>query len=178
MTPMLEKRGRLAEIIFRNEENYYTVAVIENDEEMEQYIAVGNIPTAKCGMTFLFRGEWKTHPSYGEQFAFFDCTEEVPKNEAGIKEFLASGVIRGIGPKMAEAIVRKFGEETLDIIEREPNRLTEVDGIGEAKAHVIIEGYRAHREFAEISVFLRDTVSARLMRCGCTKFTARIPCGR
>ena len=150
---MLEKRGRLAEIIFRNEENYYTVAVIENDEEMEQYIAVGNIPTAKCGMTFLFRGEWKTHPSYGEQFAFFDCTEEVPKNEAGIKEFLASGVIRGIGPKMAEAIVRKFGEETLDIIEREPNRLTEVDGIGEAKAHVIIEGYRAHREFAEISVF-------------------------
>ena len=150
---MLEKRGRLPEIIFRNEENYYTVAVIENDEEMEQYIAVGNIPTAKCGMTFLFRGEWKTHPSYGEQFAFFDCTEEVPKNEAGIKEFLASGVIRGIGPKMAEAIVRKFGEETLDIIEREPNRLTEVDGIGEAKAHVIIEGYRAHREFAEISVF-------------------------
>ncbi|MEI3500006.1 MAG: hypothetical protein V8Q39_00575 [Anaerovoracaceae bacterium] len=74
--------------------------------------------------------------------------------------------------------MRKFGEETLDIIEREPNRLTEVDGIGEAKAHVIIEGYRAHREFAEISVFLRDTVSARLMRCGCTKFTARIPCGR
>ena len=69
---MLEKRGRLAEIIFRNEENYYTVAVIENDDEMEQFIAVGNIPTAKSGMTFLFRGEWKTHPSYGEQFSFFD----------------------------------------------------------------------------------------------------------
>lgn len=94
---MLEKRGRLAEIIFRNEENYYTVAVIENDEEMEQYIAVGNIPTAKCGMTFLFRGEWKTHPSYGEQFAFFDCTEEVPKNEAGSKNFWPPGSSGGSG---------------------------------------------------------------------------------
>ena len=58
---MLEKRGRLAEIIFRNEENYYTVAVIENDDEMEQFIAVGNIPTAKSGMTFLFRGESARH---------------------------------------------------------------------------------------------------------------------
>ena len=129
------------------------MAVIENDDEMEQFIAVGNIPTAKSGMTFLFRGEWKTHPSYGEQFSFFDCTEEVPENEAGIREFLASGVIRGIGPKMAEAIVKKFGKDTLNIIEKEPQRLTEVDGIGEAKAKGIIEGYRAHREFAEVSLF-------------------------
>ena len=94
---MLEKRGRLAEIIFRNEENYYTVAVIENDEEMEQYIAVGNIPTAKCGMTFLFRGEWKTHPSYGEQFAFFDCTEEVPKTKRESKNFWPPGSSGGSG---------------------------------------------------------------------------------
>jgi exodeoxyribonuclease V alpha subunit len=150
---MTEKRGRLAEIIFRNEENFYTVAVIEDDEQMEQFIAVGNIPSAKCGMTFCFRGDWKVHPSYGEQFAFYDCSEEVPRSEAGIKEFLASGVIRGIGPKMAEAIVRKFGEQTLEIMEKEPERLTEVSGIGNAKAKSIIEGYRAHREFAEVSMF-------------------------
>ena len=150
---MTEKRGRLVDIIFRNEENFYTVAVIEDDDEMEQFTAVGNIPTAKCGMTFLFQGEWKNHPTYGEQFAFYDCREEVPKGEAGIKEFLASGVIKGIGPKMAEAIVKKFGEATLDIIEKEPERITEVDGIGAAKAKVIVEGYRTHREFAEISVF-------------------------
>ena len=150
---MLEKRGRLAEIIFRNEENYYTVAVIENDEEQEQYIAVGNIPEARCGMTFLFRGEWKTHPAYGEQFSFSECMEEIPENEAGIREFLASGVIRGIGPKMAESIVKKFGDDTLNIIEKEPHRLTEVEGIGEAKAKAVVEGYRAHREFAEVSLF-------------------------
>lgn len=150
---MAEKRGRLVDIIFRNEENFYTVAVVENDDEMEQFIAVGNIPTAKCGMTFCFEGGWKNHPTYGEQFAFSDCREEVPRGEAGIKEFLSSGVIKGIGPKMAEAIVKKFGEQTLEIIEKEPERITEVEGIGQAKAKIIVEGYRAHREFAEISVF-------------------------
>ena len=60
---MIEKTGRIAEIIFRNEENFYTVAVIENDDEMDQFIAVGNIPAAKCGRVFSFTGSWKTHPS-------------------------------------------------------------------------------------------------------------------
>ena len=105
---MIEKTGRIAEIIFRNEENFYTVAVIENDDEMDQFIAVGNIPAAKCGMVFSFTGSWKTHPSYGEQFAFVNCSEIVPKNSAGIREFLASGVIRGIGPKLAAAITEHF----------------------------------------------------------------------
>lgn len=150
---MIEKKGRLAEIIFRNEENFYTVAVIEDDENTDQYIAVGNIPTAKCGMTFNFIGDWKVHPSYGEQFAFVNCTEEVPDNQAGIKEFLASGIIKGIGPKMAGAIVSKFGDDTLEIIENSPSRLTEISGIGKAKAEAIHTAYRAHREFAEVSMF-------------------------
>ena len=154
--PMIEKRGRLAEIIFRNEENFYTVAVVENDEQLEQFIAVGNLPAAKCGMTFCFKGEWKNHPSYGEQFAFYDCSEEVPRSEEGIRTFLSSGVIKGIGPKMAEAIVSRFGEKTLEVIEQEPGRLTEVDGIGDSKARLIIEGYRAHREFADISLFFAN----------------------
>ncbi len=150
---MTEKKGRLAEIIFRNEENFYTVAVMENDEQMEQFIAVGNMPQARCGMTFSLRGSWKTHPSYGEQFAFSDCREEMPKDREAIRAFLSSGVIKGVGPKMSEAIVNRFGDRTLEVIEKEPQRLTEVDGIGESKAHLIVEGYQAHREFAEISLF-------------------------
>ncbi len=150
---MIEKKGRLAEIIFRNEENFYTVAVIEDEENMEQYIAVGNIPTAKCGMIFNFVGDWKVHSSYGEQFAFVNCTEEVPHNQAGIKEFLSSGVIRGIGPKLADLVVRKFGENTLEIIEKEPKRLTQVSGIGKKTAAMIHTSYQAHREFAEVSMF-------------------------
>ena len=156
MTELTEKKGRLSEIIFRNEANFYTVAVMENDEEMEQFIAVGNMPEAKCGMTFSLRGSWKTHPSYGEQFAFSDCREEVPRDETAIKAFLASGVIKGIGPKMAEAIVKKFGDQTLQVIEKEPDRLKEVEGIGVSKAKLITEGYQAHREFAEISLFFAD----------------------
>ncbi|MGN1349699.1 MAG: hypothetical protein ACI4VM_01745, partial [Anaerovoracaceae bacterium] len=70
---MIEKQGRLAEIIFRNDENFYTVAVMEDDEKMDQFIAVGNMPAAACGMMFCLTGDWKTHPSYGEQFAFVNC---------------------------------------------------------------------------------------------------------
>ena len=150
---MIEKKGRLAEIIFRNEENYYTVAVMEDDDNMEEFIAVGNIPTAKCGMTFTLTGNWKNHPSYGEQFSFVNCSEDIPKSRAGIREFLASGIIKGIGPKMAEAIVNRFGDETLEIIEKNPDRLFEVSGLGKAKVKTISEGYRAHREFAEVAMF-------------------------
>lgn len=153
---MIEKCGRLVEIIFRNKENYYTVAVIENDDKMERFTAVGSMPLAKCGMKFRLKGTWKTHPSYGEQFAFSECTEEVPKDEDGIREFLASGVIRGVGPKMAAAIVEHFGEKTLEIIETEPKRLQEISGIGKSKAKLIVESYQAHREFADISMFFAN----------------------
>lgn len=153
---MIEKTGRLAEIIFRNEENFYTVAVIENDEELDQFIAVGNIPSAKCGMAFSFTGDWKTHPSYGEQFAFVNCSEIMPKNRTGIAAFLASGVIRGIGPKKAADIVNHFGEQTLEMLEKEPHRLTEISGIGKATADAAAASYKAHREFAEISLFFSN----------------------
>ncbi len=153
---MIQKKGRLAEIIFRNEENFYTVAVIEDDEEMDQFIAVGNIPSAKCGMVFEFSGDWKTHHSYGEQFSFVNCREIMPKSATGIREFLASGVIRGIGPKLAAAITQKFGDETLDIISEEPGRLLEISGIGQAKAEAISSSYKLHREFADISMFFAN----------------------
>lgn len=153
---MIEKTGRIAEIIFRNEENFYTVAVIENDDEMDQFIAVGNIPAAKCGMVFSFTGSWKTHPSYGEQFAFVNCSEIVPKNSAGIREFLASGVIRGIGPKLAAAITEHFGDDTLKIIEESPERLTEINGVGKAKADSISSSYKLHRKFADVSMFFAN----------------------
>lgn len=150
---MIEKQGRLAEIIFRNDENFYTVAVMEDDEKMDQFIAVGSMPAAACGMMFCLTGDWKTHPSYGEQFAFVNCREIMPAGAAGIQEFLASGVIRGIGPKTARLITGHFGDQTLEIIEHEPDRLCEISGIGKTKAAMIAESYRAHREFAEISMF-------------------------
>ncbi len=153
---MSEIKGRVAELIFRNEENFYTVAVVENDDEMEQFTIVGSIPSIKCGMSFSFRGKWVTHPTYGEQFSVSECTEILPDSAVGIREFLSSGVIKGIGPKMARSIVDRFGDKTLEIMEKEPQRLLEIDGIGKAKLKAIEEGFRQHREFAEISMFFAN----------------------
>lgn len=152
---MLEERqGTVAEIIFRNEENGYTIVIFETEDE--QFTAVGTLPSCRKGSRFLLRGQWKTHPSYGEQFSFFEHEEVMPSSEEGIEDFLASGVLKGIGPKTAAAIVAKFGKDTFDIIENEPERLTEISGIGPKKAEAVAESFRGHREFAKITLYLQQ----------------------
>lgn len=151
---MDEKKGIISDIIYYNEENSYIVAVVENDEEM--ITAVGYLPNADKGRAFSFFGDWKVHPTYGEQFHFTEYREELPQSREGIINFLSSGVLKGIGPKIAANIVNRFGEDTLKIISETPNRLTEIDGIGAVKAQSISEAFQGHREFAEIVIFLQQ----------------------
>ena len=150
---MEEKQGTISELIYHSRETHYTVAVV--DGEQEQFTAVGFLPGADAGRTFSFKGEWKHHASYGEQFAFSEYQEEMPRTRDGIAAFLASGLIKGVGPKTAQSIVARFGEDTLRILMQEPGRLTEVDGIGPVKAAGIVESYRSHQEFAEVSLFFQ-----------------------
>ena len=151
---MEEKQGTVAELIFQNQENGYTIAVFETEEE--QFTIVGTMPSCRKGAAYSIQGKWTTHPSYGEQFAVSRFEEVMPSTEAGIQEFLASGVLKGIGGKTAAAIVAKFGNQTFDIIEKQPQRLTEIPGIGEKKAQTVSEAFRSHREFAEISLYLQQ----------------------
>lgn len=154
MVELIELKGSIAEIIYHNKDNYYTIAVVENEEE--QFTAVGYLPAADRGRAFSFRGVWKTHPTYGEQFSFSEYQEEMPSTHEGIEGFLSSGLLKGIGKKTAAAIVRKFGAETFRVIEKEPQRLTEVEGIGEKKAASVSEAFLAHKEFAEITLFFQQ----------------------
>jgi exodeoxyribonuclease V alpha subunit len=119
---MIEIQGSIAEVIYHNKDNYYTIAVVEN--EAEQFTVVGYLPTADKGRAYSFRGLWKTHPTYGEQFSFTEYQEEMPSTHEGIEGFLSSGLLKGIGKKTAAAIVRKFGADTFEVIEKEPHRLT------------------------------------------------------
>ncbi|HHU17365.1 MAG TPA: ATP-dependent RecD-like DNA helicase [Clostridiales bacterium] len=151
---MIEVRGSIAEVIYHNKDNYYTIAVVESEEE--QFTVVGYLPTANRGRAYCFRGNWRNHPTYGEQFNFTEYQEEMPSTHEGIESFLSSGVLKGIGRKTAAAIVRKFGEETFAVIENEPHRLTEVNGIGEKKAAAISEAFQTHKEFAQISLFFQQ----------------------
>lgn len=149
-----EKQGTIAEIIFHNQENSYTIAVFETEDE--QFTIVGNLPACRKGSGYLLRGQWKVHPTYGEQFAVSSFEEVMPSTEAGIEEFLSSGVLKGIGKKTAASIVSRFGSETFDIIEKEPQRLTEISGIGAKKAEAVAEAFQSHREFARITLYLQQ----------------------
>jgi len=149
-----EKKGIITDIIFHNEDNGYTIAIMETDQEL--FTVVGCLPNCIKGSSYQLTGTFKVHPTYGEQFAFTSFSEVLPTGKAGIEGFLASGVIKGVGPKMAAAIVDVFGEATLEVIEREPEKLTRVGGIGPKKAEAIAESYAAHREFANVSMHFQQ----------------------
>ena len=150
---MEEKKGVLTEIIFHNEENGYTIAEMETDDEL--ITVVGNLSRATKGTCYELRGTFKIHPRYGEQFAFTEAEEVLPSSKVGIEGFLASGVIKGIGPKTATAIVQVFGEDTLKIMEEDPGKLTRVPGIGKKKVKDIARSFADHREFAQVSLYFQ-----------------------
>jgi len=151
---MIEKKGTIRDVIYYNETNSYSVLEIEDGDD--EFIAVGYLPAADRGRYFSFRGEWKRHQSYGEQFSFSAYEEEMPKTHEGIAGFLSSGLLKGIGKKTAQSIVGRFGDETFNIIENHPERLTEIDGIGHVKAAAVSEAFRAHKELAEIALFFQQ----------------------
>ena len=152
---MEEKTGILSDIIYHNESNGYTIAVIENEEVPEQFTAVGYLHNPDRGRTYRLTGKWKNHPTYGEQFAFESYVEEMPKTVEGIQNFLSSGLMKGVGKKTALAIENRFGEDTLRIISEESHRLTEVEGIGKVKAKAISDAFAAHQEFAGIVLYFQ-----------------------
>lgn len=153
---MEEKKGLITDIIFYNNENGYTIAVAENEEDNERFTIVGSLPPAIKGRIFTFVGSWKNHPIYGEQFLLSEYREEMPTSLEGIEEFLASGSLKGIGKKTAAAMVKKFGKDTIKIIEETPERLTEVSGIGPAKAKAVEDAFRVHKELADIMLYFRQ----------------------
>lgn len=149
-----ERTGRIREIIFRNEENGYTVAVMETETEF--FTVVGSLPDCKKGANFTLIGTFVNHPIYGEQFSFTDFEEVMPTGKEGIYEFLSSGMIKGVGPSTAANLIAAFGEDALRIIEEEPERLIEVKGVGEKTALTIRKSYLERREFAMTSLALQN----------------------
>lgn len=152
---MLEEyEGAIAEIIYHNDENGYTVAIFET--ELEAFTVVGTLLSVRVGASYVIRGQFKEHPTYGEQFAIKEYEETLPSTKEGIREFLASGVMKGVGKKTARLIVNHFGENTLKVIDETPERLTEISGIGPKTAERIASSYRTHREFADITLHLQS----------------------
>ena len=148
------KEGKLGKIIFNNQENGYTVAIFDTDEGSIRIAGSFNEP--KTGTKYKLDGGFTVHKKYGEQFSFVSYEEVQPEGAEAIYEFLAAGNIRGIGPKTAELIVEAFGDEALDVIDQNPEKLLQIKGIGTTTLSKINESYGESREFAKVSLELRE----------------------
>lgn len=136
--------GTVSQIVFQNEENGYAVLrLIAPDGE--EITATGYIPGLGMGEELTLGGRWTTHPSYGEQFTAESFERRLPVSVRGIADYLGSGLIKGIGPRLAVKIAEKFGEDTFDILQNDPAQLTEIRGITTKKAQDI------GRQFTEMS---------------------------
>ena len=149
----MEIQGVVEEIIFQNEENGYTIASVDSDDE--RIIVVGYMPAVKEGEIMKFVGEVILHKTYGEQFKCTSSEIIEPTEIHSITKYLGSGIIKGIGPALAERIVNKFGEDTLDVMRFNPNKLSSISGIGESKLKKIISSFNEHRAMSNVVIFLQ-----------------------
>ena len=138
--------GTIERIVFRNEETHYTVARLRPNDagrlfRSELITLVGALPGVSVGELVDVTGEWEAHPQHGRHLRVVSFTSHAPVTPEGLKRYLGSGVIKGIGPKTAERIVETFGDQTLAVLELEPSRLTEVPGVSAHKRDLIVHNH-------------------------------------
>lgn len=149
--------GVLERIIFFNEENCFCIASLRpSDPSYKENVTISGImPAVQCGETVLVKGEWTNHPAYGARINVKEFESRLPSNVYGIEKYLGSGLVDGIGPVYAKKIVKKFGEDTLRIIDTDSRRLMEVRGIGVERARRIKKSWDEQRALRDIVVALR-----------------------
>ena len=152
---LIDLQGQIERITYSNEENGFTIARVKVYGRRELVTVVGNLMAPMPGEILRMRGEWANHPKFGEQFKIVQYKSMVPASVYGIQKYLGSGLIKGIGPVMAKRIVDKFGKETLDVIEKEIEKLIEVDGIGKKRVGMISRAWEEQKEIREVMVFLQ-----------------------
>ncbi|MFR5118127.1 MAG: ATP-dependent RecD-like DNA helicase [Eubacterium sp.] len=147
--------GFVEHIVYRNEENGYTVLNLASNEE-DEVTCVGVFQMISEGESLELTGEYTVHPSYGPQFKVQQYSIKAPEDIASIERYLGSGAIKGVGAALAARIVRKFKEDTFRIIEEEPERLAELKGISERKAQEIAQQTEEKRELRQAMIFLQN----------------------
>ncbi|MBN2059829.1 MAG: ATP-dependent RecD-like DNA helicase [Deltaproteobacteria bacterium] len=150
----IELEGQIEKITYSSDETGYTVARMSISGYHEPVTIVGNMIAPIPGEVLRVKGSWTSHPRFGKQFKVSSYHVKVPPTLHGMKKYLGSGLIKGIGPVMASRIVRKFGAETLDIIENRTEELLNIEGIGKKRVHIIREAWKDQREMRDLMMFL------------------------
>ena len=154
--PAMEQLRCVVErITYQNEQNGYTVLRCRAKGFQDLVTVVGNMPDTHVGSVLLLGGSWRVDAKYGRQFSVEHFEETLPATVFGIEKYLGSGMIKGVGPKFAQRIVRQFGKDTLDVIESEPDKLLEVPGIGKKRVERIKKSWQEQKEVKNIMLFLQ-----------------------
>ncbi len=162
-------QGLVERVTFTSQEDGYSVIKVRAAGHRDLVTAVGNFMSLCPGESLLMEGRWCMHARFGRQFKVDRYETSAPSTVAGIQKYLGSGLIRGIGPKMAERIVKRFAERTLDIIEDQIERLLEIEGIGKYRVGQIQKAWEEQREIRALMIFLRSngasaTLAARIFK--------------
>ena len=142
-------------ITYRNEENGYSVIKCKAKDYSDLVTVVGAMPDVHVGAVLSLEGFWKIDSKYGRQFSAQKWEETLPATVYGIEKYLGSGLVKGVGPKFAKRIVQKFGKDTLDVIEEQPELLIEVEGIGQVRVERIKKSWQDQKEIKNIMLFLQ-----------------------
>lgn len=150
-----ELKGSVEKIIFQSTDTGFAVFVLKNDNN-DPITIRGYIPSLQVAQEVLLHGQWVNHPKFGQQFEAATCVPILPTSSLGLKKFLGSGLIKGIGKVYAEKIVDHFGEQVIEIIEKSPDQLYNVGGIGKKRIDQIISSWKEHQDISRIMIFLQD----------------------
>ncbi|MDP6042461.1 MAG: helix-hairpin-helix domain-containing protein, partial [Candidatus Latescibacteria bacterium] len=154
---MAQLRGIVDRITFQNEENGYTVARLQVEGQRGDPVTiVGETLSLNPGETVVLDGDWTTHKQYGSQFKIESYQMVHPSTVEGMRRYLGSGLIKGVGPVTAKRIVDHFGSEALNVIENDPERLTDVEGLGGKRVKMIVKAWEAQREIHNVMLFLQS----------------------
>ncbi len=149
--------GRIERITYYNRENHFTIARLRTDENGRSITIKGTMPDPKVGESLEVRGCWETHVRYGQQLKFTVFTVRLPATVDGIRSYLESGFIKGVGSRLVDRIIDHFKADTLAVIEANPERLTEVAGIGNKTARRIADAWKSHHAAGQLMRFLEET---------------------
>ena len=149
-------KGQVEKVTYIDEQSGYVVAILNCGPPLGMVTVVGNLLTLSPGELLEMVGRWERHPKYGRQFRVISHKRLHPTTKKAIEKYLGSGLIKGIGPQMAQRIVEQFGERTLEIIEKDIEKLAQVEGIGPKRIEMIKRAWDEQREIRDLMLFLQD----------------------
>ena len=152
----VELTGQIERITYADPESGFTIAKVKVEGKQHPVTVLGTLMAATPGEVLIMNGQWVQHPKFGRQFKMTQCRAAEPKTIEGIEKYLGSGLIKGLGPVMAERIVKKFGTDTLTVLEKDIDRLVEVDGIGDKRIQQIKAAWKDQKDIRDLVIFLQS----------------------